>query len=266
MKLEGIPRIQSCALAISICVAFGLGSIAAHGQAGASANDGPVYVAVASNFKDVQDELAKRFTAATGQKVETSPGSTGKLYAQITNGAPFHVFLSADAAHPERLENEGAGVEGTRFTYAVGRLAMVSAGKVDVSIGLDSLKDPRVTHIALANPETAPYGSAAVQVLKGAGLWELVEDKIVYGENIAQTHQFIESGAAEIGFVAYSQVLDMETGKVWLVSPGRYSSIRQDAILLKSGASHPGAKAYLEFMRSDEARGVIAASGYTVQP
>ncbi len=255
-------------LVAAVIVLIGAGSCLgfAMAQGEAAPTGGPLYVAVASNFKAVQDELAKRFTAASGFKIETSPGSTGKLYTQITNGAPFQVFLSADTASPERLEREGAGVKGTRFTYAVGRLAMVSAGKVDVSIGLDALKDPRVTHVAMANPETAPYGAAALQVLKGAGLWEFVEDKIVHGENIAQTYQFVESGAAEIGFVAHSQVLDMEVGKVWLVAPGRYSSIRQDAILLKNGANHPGAKAFLEFLRGDEARRLIEASGYTVLP
>lgn len=225
-----------------------------------------VLVAVAANFKDVQDEFAKRFQAATGHTVESSPGSTGKLYSQIKNGAPFHIFLSADTERPESLEKEGLAVQGSRFTYAVGRLALYSTSLKDVSDGKSALKADNFTHIAIANPDLAPYGTAAVQVLNKLGLWDRVKDRAVYGENIAQTFQFVESGSAELGFVAYSQVNKKGPNAFWLVPKNLHEPIRQDAVLLSNAKDNQAAKDYLEYLRSKEAKIIIKSYGYGLRP
>lgn len=223
----------------------------------------PVLVAVSANFQETQASLAKTFAAKTGIAVESTSGSTGKLYAQITNGAPFHIFLSADSEHAEKLEAADAAIKGSRFTYAVGQLVLYSAslrGVKDASL----LKTDAVKHLAIADPETAPYGTAAVFTLKALDLYDAVKPKLVQGESIAQAFQFVQSGAAEAGFVARSQVIKMPEKYYWIVPETLHPAIAQEAVLLKPGADNQSAKAYLAFLRGPEARKIIAAAGYTV--
>ncbi len=221
-----------------------------------------ISVAVAANFTSTAELLAPLFKAETGHEVSYSFGSTGQLFAQITQGAPFQVFLSADAQRPAMIISEGLGVEGTSFTYALGALALYSTS-MDVSGGEAVLRAGMFDKLAIADPVSAPYGQAALETLEQLDLLGEIEPKLVTGENIAQTLQFVESGSAELGFVAASQVL----GKagVWPVPQGYYTPIRQDAVLLKTGEDSEAAKSFVEFLRSETARAVIEASGYRVE-
>jgi molybdate transport system substrate-binding protein len=221
-----------------------------------------ISVAVAANFTSTAEQLAPLFTAETGHEVSYSFGSTGQLYAQISQGAPFQVFLSADAQRPAMIIAEELGVEGTAFTYALGALALYSTS-MDVSGGEVVLRAGMFDKLAIADPVSAPYGQAALETLEQLDLLDEIEPKLVTGENIAQTLQFVESGSAELGFVAASQVL----GKagVWPVPQGYYRPIRQDAVLLKTGEDSEAARSFVDFLRSETARAVIEASGYRVE-
>ena len=221
-----------------------------------------VSVAVAANFTKVAEELAPIFKAETGHDVVYSFGATGQLYTQITQGAPFEVLLAADDERPSKAVADGLGVEGSVFTYAIGALALYSTS-LDLADGRAALEGDGFDKLAIADPETAPYGRAAVETLTALGLVDAVTPKLVTGENISQTLQFVESGNAELGFVAASQVV----GKpgVWLVPAELFEPIRQDAVLLKSGEANPAATAYVEFLRSDKAIAVIEAAGYVVE-
>jgi molybdate transport system substrate-binding protein len=224
-----------------------------------------VQVAVASNFTAPMRVIAEQFERDTGHKTLLAFGSTGKLYAQIRNGAPFSVLLAADEQVPARLEEEGLGVAGSRFTYAIGTLVLWSAQEGLIDNQTDVLIDQPFRHLAIANPKTAPYGAAAMATLKELGLLESVKDKLVQGENIAQTHQFVASGNAELGFVALSQVVkdgEIQQGSGWVVPTAYHPPIRQDALLLNKGRDNPAAQALLDYLRSAEATEVIAAYGY----
>jgi len=232
-----------------------------------SARAEKVQVAVAANFSAPMEKVAAEFAKATGHEALLSFGATGKLYAQIKNGAPFGVLLSADTTTPEKLEKEGLGVPGTRRTYAIGKLVLWSAQPGIVDAQGDVLEKGTFRHVSLANPETAPYGAAAVQVLTKLGLLEALKPKFVQGENIAQAHQFVASGNAELGFVALSQVMkdgNITAGSAWIVPPELYEPLRQDAILLSAGKSNPAAVALLEFLKGAAARAVILSYGYTL--
>ena len=218
-------------------------------------------VAVAANFTAVAEELAPLFKAETGHDVTYSFGATGQLYTQISQGAPFEVFLAADDERPTKAVADGFGADGTVFTYAIGALALYST-VVDLTDGKAVLEGP-FDKIAIADPATAPYGRAAVEALTALGLYEAITPKLVTGENISQTLQFIESGNAELGFVAASQVIGKDS--VWVVPADLYEPIRQDAVLLKNGAENPAALAYVEFLKGDTARTVIEAAGYVVE-
>ena len=231
-----------------------LASTAAHAET--------VNVAVAANFTKVAEELAPIFKAETGHDVVYSFGATGQLYTQATQGAPFEVFLSADDVRPTQAVSDGIGVDGTVFTYAIGALALYSTS-LDLTKGKAVLEENAFEKIAIADPETAPYGRAAVEALTALGLLEDVTPKLVTGENITQTLQFIESGNAELGFTAASQVVGKSS--VWLVPADLYEPIRQDAVLLKTGEGNPAATAYVEFLKSDAALEVIKAAGYVVE-
>ncbi|SDC47163.1 molybdate transport system substrate-binding protein [Paracidovorax valerianellae] len=224
-----------------------------------------VLVAVAANFTAPMQKIATAFEQATGHKAVLSFGATGKFYAQIKNGAPFQVLLAADDTTPERLEREGQGVQGSRFTYAVGRLVLWSprAGYVDDQGQV--LKTGDFAHLAVANPKLAPYGLAAVQTLDKLGLGERLQPRFVTGENIAQTYQFVATGNAPLGFVALSQVMEggkIAKGSAWQVPEALHDPIRQDAVLLANGKDQPAATALMQFLRSDAAREVIRAYGY----
>ncbi|MEX2518770.1 MAG: molybdate ABC transporter substrate-binding protein [Paracoccaceae bacterium] len=231
----------------------------------ARAADAPL-VAVAANFAGAAEAIAAAYNAESGQEVRLTTGSTGKLYAQIRAGAPFAVLLSADAATPERLEAEGLAVAGSRFTYAIGQLALWSAapGRVGEDIAA-TLADPSVLHIAIANPDLAPYGVAAREVLQSLGLWDELQPKIVMGQNIGQTLSLVDSGAAELGFVAVSALSvagAAPKGSHFLVPADAHASIRQDAVLLLPGADDAAAEGFLAFLASDPGRAIAAEYGY----
>jgi len=222
-------------------------------------------VAVASNFTKPMTEIAEVFEKSTGHSAKLSFGSSGKFVAQIENGAPFDVFLSADEKNPLKLEQTGLAVSGSRFTYAIGTLVLWSAvpGLVDDQgqiLGKGGFK-----HLALADPKLAPYGAAAVEVMQNMGVFDKLQPLFVQGENIAQTHQFISTGNAELGFVALSQVIDngkIAGGSGWIIPDDRHAPIRQDAVLLKTGAANPVASALLKFLKSPEALAIIRKYGY----
>lgn len=224
-----------------------------------------IHVAVASNFTAPMNDIVEAFERNSDHHVVLSFGASGKFYAQIRNGAPFQVFLSADQAKPQALVQEGWTVESTRFTYALGALALWSRdpGLVDPQGRI--LNEGNFNKLALANPRLAPYGVAAVEVLENLELVEETRSRWVRGENIAQTYQFVYTGNAEVGFVALSQVIQngkLKGGSAWLVPPDRHSPIRQDAVLLKRGADSEGARALWRFLQSDTARGIIESYGY----
>ena len=224
-----------------------------------------VSVAVAANFTAPMQQIAALFEQSSGHKAVLSFGSTGKLYAQIRNGAPFQILLSADDKTPLKLEAEGQTVTGMRFTYAVGKLALWSSqnGLIDAQGAV--LRSGQFKRLALAEPKLAPYGAAAVETLTTMGLLAEVTPKIVYGENIAQTYQFVSTGNAELGFVALSQIYTngkLGSGSAWIVPADMHAPIRQDAVLLKTGEHQPAARALMAFLRSDAALAVIRSYGY----
>ncbi len=219
-----------------------------------------VNVAVAANFTAVAQELEPIFEAETGHELELSFGATGQFYTQISQGAPFGVFLAADTARPELAVTEGFAVEGTFFVYAQGRLALFGPSR-DMSDGEAALNSD-FSQIAIADPQAAPYGKAAVETLTALGLYEAIEPKVVWGENISQTLQFVDTGNAELGFVAASQVLDKDDK--WIVPEELHAPTAQGAVLLKEGEANPAAIAFLEFLKSDQAVAIIEAAGYSV--
>ena len=232
-----------------------------------TAHAGEVQVAVAANFAGPMEKLAAQFQKDTGHKAVVASGATGKFYAQIRNGAPFEVLLSADDETPARLEAEGQVVPKSRFTYAVGRLVLWSAKANYVDAAGAVLKTGDFTHLAIANPKTAPYGAAAVAVIDKLGLTARLQPRLVQGENIAQAFQFASTGNAELGFVAQAQVWrdgKFTAGSGWIVPATMHTPIRQDAALLTRGAKNPAAQALLDYLRSDKAKALIRAYGYEV--
>jgi len=235
------------------------------GAGAASAED--VQVAVAANFTAPMKAIAAAFEKDTGHKARLAFGSSGKFYAQIRNGAPFQVLLSADDETPARLEREGMAVPGTRFTYAVGRLALWSAQAGAVDGRGEVLRKGGYKHVAIANPKLAPYGAAAVEVMQRLGVVEAVRPKLVQGENIAQTHQFVASGNAELGFVALSQITrdgKLTGGSAWIVPGDLHTPIRQDAVILAAGKGNAAASALMAYLGSEKAKAVIRAYGYDI--
>ena len=227
----------------------------------AAAQAGEVKVAVAANFTDAAKEIGALFEKATGDKAVFSFGSTGQLYTQISQGAPFEVFLAADQARPKKAVDEGFAVGDTLFTYATGKVVLFSKDKNRVK-GEATLKDGNFMKVAIANPATAPYGAAAVAAMKSLGVYDKISTKIVQGNNISQTYQFIDTGNAEIGFVALSQVIGKNEGSRWIVPANLYPPIAQDAVLLKTGADNEAARAFLAFLKGKEARTVKEKYGY----
>lgn len=231
----------------------------------ANAWAGEAQVAVAANFAAPMQKIAQAFEQDTGHKLRVSVGSTGGFYAQIKNGAPFEVLLAADDDTPLKIEQEGLAVKGSRFTYATGRLVLWSkqAGVVDDKA--EVLLQQRFERLAIANPKLAPYGLAAAEVLSKAGLWQSVQSKLVMGDNIGQTYQFVATGNAPLGFVALSQVWadgKLVQGSGWVVPAHLHKPIRQDAVGLLKGQDNDAAKALLNYLRSDKAKAVIRAHGY----
>ncbi len=229
-----------------------------------------VKVAVAANFTAPCEEIARAFEKASGHQVAISAGSTGKLTAQIRNGAPFEVLLAADAERPALLEKDGTAVAGSRFTYALGRLVLWSPDPKLVDDHGKVLASGSFRHLAIANPALAPYGAAAAEVIDGLGLRQRLQPLLVQGEDIGQTYQFVDSGAAELGFVALSQVRAAASGSagakpkgsVWIVPEASYRPISQQAVLLAKGKDNPAARAFLEFLHGGQARTVLERYSY----
>ena len=223
-----------------------------------------VSVAVAANFSRPAEELGAAFTAMTGDTVSFSFGATGGLYTQTAQGAPFQVLLSADSVRPAQSVAEGFGVEGTVFTYAVGKVVLYSPD-LDLTDGEAVLRAGGFQHIAIADPRTAPYGAAAVSAIDRLGLTDALAPRQVVGESISQTLQFIDTGNAELGFVALSQVIDKPAPQVWIVPAGLYEPIRQDAVLLRTGEDDAAARAFLAFIQSEAGKAIIARYGYDTE-
>ena len=224
-----------------------------------------VKVAGAANFATPLKDIGAEFEKATGHHLLVSSGATGKLTTQIENGAPFDVLLAADSEHPSHLETAKLAVAGSRFTYAVGRLVLWSADSAKVDADGKVLSAGTFAHLAIANPKTAPYGTAAQQALHKLNLWDAVQPKLVQGEDIGQTFQFAVSGAADLAFVALSQVQvpgAPAKGSMWRVPESLYSPIEQQAILLVSAKDNVAAKAFLEFLKGAAAKAIIARFGY----
>lgn len=239
-------------------VAFGLPAISQADE---------VLVAVAANFTAPMKIIATAFEKATGHKAELSFGSTGKLYTQIRNGAPFDVLLAADDETPAKLVKEGLAVPASRFTYAIGALVLWSAKPGFVDNEGAVLKKGTFAHLALAAPKLAPYGAAAIETLSKIGLMNALSPKFVQGENIAQAYQFVSTGNAELGFVALSQVYangKLTSGSVWVVPTDLYQPIRQDAVILTKGKINPAARDLVKFLKSKQAQDVIRSYGYTL--
>ena len=224
-----------------------------------------VHVAVAANFVEPLKNISAQFEKTTGNKVMVTSGATGKLYAQIKNGAPYDILLAADAKTPAKLESEDAIVPGSRFTYAIGKLALWSAKPGYVDNKGEILKTQPFRHIAIASPKLAPYGLAAEQTLEKMGLWQAMQAKIVQGENIGQTYQFVASGNAELGFVALSQIYKngkVKSGSAWIVDTRDYQPIKQDAVLLTHGKNNAAAAALMKYLKSGESYKVLKSYGY----
>jgi molybdate transport system substrate-binding protein len=250
----GTPRLAPACLA-TLLAAFTAGI--------AQANE--VQVAVAANFSAPIQAIAADFEKDTGHTLVTSFGATGQFYTQIKNGAPFEVFLSADDTTPEKLEKEGDTVKGSRFTYAIGTLALWSVKDGYVDAQGDVLKNNAYQHLSIANPKAAPYGLAATQVLAKQGLTDKVKDKIVEGQNITQAFQFVSTGNAELGFVALSQIYKdgkVTHGSAWIVPAELHDPIKQDAVILNKGKDNPAAKALVDYLKGPKAAAVIKSYGY----
>ena len=227
-----------------------------------------VQVAVAANFTAPARALAEVFARTTGHEARLSFGATGAFYTQIKNGAPFDVLLAADDERPARLEKEGDTVPGSRFTYATGQLVLWSAkpGLVDDEGAV--LKHGQFGKIAIANPKNAPYGAAAVEAMEKLGLAATLQPKLVTGESIGQTYNFIATGNAELGFVALAQVLEggkLKSGSMWVVPAQYHAPIIQDAVILNRAASNPAAKAWMELLKTPQSKALIRSYGYEAQ-
>lgn len=226
-----------------------------------------VSVAVAANFTAPMQKIAQAFERDTGHKVQMAFGATGSFYAQIKNGAPYQLFLAADDKTPLKLEQEGHGVPGTRFTYAMGKLVLWSKQSGWVDDKGEVLKSAQYQRLAIANPKLAPYGAAAMETLSKMGVLQDVQAKLVQGENIAQAYQYVASENAPLGFVAMSQIMSdgkISQGSAWVVPASFYTPIRQDVILLTPAKNDVAANALLQYLRGDKAKDVMRSFGYNL--
>lgn len=227
-----------------------------------------ISAAVASNFTEAMKAIAYEFEIRSGHQVQLSFGSSGKFYAQIKQGAPYELFFSADQLKPALLEQEGLTAPGSRFTYAIGTLALWSADPTKVDAEAKVLTEGDFKKLAIANPKLAPYGAAAIETLQALGIESSTRNKLVQGENIAQAYQFAATGNAELGLVALSQIIDegkIKTGSAWIVPANLYTPIRQDAVLLRHAEQSKAARQLLAFVRSEQARALIATYGYQAE-
>jgi molybdate transport system substrate-binding protein len=246
-------------VARNLAAAFGFAAALAAAPALAAETN----VAVAANFTDAAKEIAAAFKQKTGHDAVLSFGSTGQFYNQIKQDAPFQVFLAADDERPTQVVKDGLGVNGTVFTYAVGKLVLWSKDAGTVK-GEETLTAGTFSKLSIANPTAAPYGAAAIETLKALKIYDKIEPKIVQGTSIAQAFQFVDTQNAEIGFVALSQTIG-KGGSSWNVPQNLYEPIKQDAVLLKKGADNEAAKAFVDFLKGAEARTIIEKYGYAIE-
>lgn len=251
---------------VALCLAvFSLFGTLAFSQARADS----INVAVASNFINPAKLLASRFMAQSGHQVNISAGSTGKLYTQIINGAPFDVFLAANVNEPERLEQQGLALKGMRFTYAVGRLAVWSADQTRIRGDCgNTLKQNDYRKLAIANPRVAPYGKEAVNVLRSLGIYASVKDKLIMGESIGQAFRFVSSQNADLGIISLSQINDPKntfSGSHCIIEETLHQPLLQQAVVLKRAANNKAVNDFARFLKSNPAREVVLAYGYSVQ-
>jgi len=225
---------------------------------------GEIQVAVAANFTAPAKDIAAAFKDKTGDEAVLSFGASGQFYAQIQQGAPYQVFLSADADRPKAAVEAGLAVGDSRFTYAIGKLVLWSRN-LDVSKGDEALKANAFAKLAIANPKSAPYGAAAVEAMTKLGAYDAILPKIVQGASIGQAFEFVDTGNADLGFVALSQLANVTVGSRWLVPQTLYAPIRQDAVLLKAAADDEPSKAFLAFLRGPQARAIIEKYGYSLE-
>lgn len=226
-----------------------------------------LHLAVAANFNAPMEQLKPLFEKASGHKLIISYGTVGKFYAQIKNGAPFELLISADDETPIRLEKDGLALPETRFTYAIGKLMLWSTKPGLVDAKGEVLKRTDFKRLAIASPKLAVYGAAGVEVMKKLGVYEQLQQKLVFGENISQTYQFIATANADLGFVALSQIYkngSYAAGSHWQVPSNLYPQIRQDAVLLTKGRDNPAGKALLAFLKAQETRKIIRSYGYDI--
>ena len=222
-------------------------------------------VAVASNFVAPAKELSQEFSRITTHNLNLSFGSTGKLYAQIIHGAPYQVFLAADQERPTRLVSEGFAEKGSQFTYALGRIVLYCPREGSDQEPLEVLNSNGFTRLAIANPKTAPYGRAAMEVIQNLGIIENLRASIIQGDNIAQTFQFVSTGNAELGFVSRSQVINIYPDLYSTIPADLHSPIQQDAVLLQKGLYRKAAREFLEFLKSNPAKKIILSFGYDLE-
>ena len=225
------------------------------------ANAAQTNVAVAANFTDASKEIAAAFHKKTGHEAILSFGSSGQFVAQITQDAPFEVFLSADDERPKKLVSQGLGVPGSEFTYAVGKLVLWSK-QPDLVKGEKTLQDAKFSKLSICDPVAAPYGAAAVETMQSLKLYDALKPKFVEGANISQAYQFVETGNAEVGFIALSQLAGKSEGSRWMVPQDLYKPIIQGAVLLKKGEKNPAAMAFIDFLKGPEAKAIIEKYGY----
>ena len=231
----------------------------------ANAQAAEIKVAVASNFANTLKEIAVEFQRDTGHQLAITPGATGKFYAQISNGAPFDVFLSADDETPRKLAQEGKAIAASQFTYATGRLALWSPSPDLVDKNADILKTDKFKYIAIANAKVAPYGQAAVQTMQKLGVLSKIEPRVVQGESIAQTFQFVSTGNAQLGFVALSQIFEngkIKTGSAWIVPEEMHEQLKQDAVVLQSCKNTSACQALMDYLKSEKIKKMMSSYGY----
>ncbi|GAB6966735.1 molybdate ABC transporter substrate-binding protein [Komagataeibacter kakiaceti JCM 25156] len=221
----------------------------------------PLRLAVAANFTQTAQQLVAEFTQKTGVSATISSGSSGQLFMQITQGAPFDIFLSADTKRPADLIASGMGVAASRFTYAIGQLVLWTPA-AHAPPGEQTLRQATFTHLAICNPNTAPYGTAAIETLNGLGLYARLKPKLVVAQSVSQALELAQSGNAELAFVALAQVLPLQGGAYWPVPSALYTPIRQDAILLSRSEDDEQAQKFMAFLHGAKARSLIGAAGY----
>ncbi len=228
-----------------------------------------VTIAAASDLNFAFKELIAEYEKTTGNHVKLSLGSSGNFYAQIQNGAPFDLYFSADIGYPKKLEDAGLTVPGSLYRYAVGRIVLwaATASRLDVSKGLDVLREPGIKKIAIANPKHAPYGRAAVAAMESSHVYESVKDKLILGENISQAAQFIESGACDIGIIALSLAMAPAMsgkGVYWDIPVDAYPSLEQGAVILKQSKNQEAARRFLEFLKNSQGQDIMRRYGFTL--